>query len=100
MNTILFSFLVATSPTQQVGRDDAAVGRSLSDSAITFTNSIALLLKANCAPCHFPGGTVYEKYPFELYETAFTLRKKLGTRLKETEQQALLARWLQGGAKE
>ena len=90
--------MVAISPSQQVRQDDAVV-RNMADSAVTFTNSIAPLLKTNCSPCHFPGGTVYEKYPFELYETAFTLRTKLGTRLKEPDLQSLLARWLEDGAK-
>jgi len=100
MNLVLV-YLLAVSLEPPSARQSDTVPRFVpADSSVTFTTSIAPLLKANCTPCHFSGGTVFEKYPFELYETAFTLRTKLGTRLKEPDQQALLARWLQGGAKE
>ncbi len=98
MTTIVVSFLIITS-SPSVNQTDASLASTPADSAITFTTSIAPLLKANCTPCHFPGGTVHDQYPFEEYATAFALRKRLGTRIKEPEQQALLARWLDGGAK-
>lgn len=100
MNSIVVFFLVALSPSTPLIQNDAVSGKGFADSTVTFGASIAPLLKANCTPCHFPGGVVFEKYPFEDYETVFALRKKLGTRLKEPEQQALLARWLEGGARQ
>lgn len=98
MNSIVFYFLIAIFPSTPE-KNDIAVATELADSTVTFAGSIAPLLKANCSPCHFPGGAVYEKYPFEEYETAYALRKRLGVRLKEPDQLALLARWLEGGAK-
>ena len=68
--------------------------------AVTFQQSIAPLLKANCSPCHYEGGQVVGKYPFEDYKTVKKLGEKLNTRLKEKEQQSLIAEWLKSGAKE
>lgn len=99
MNSIVVFFLISLSASTPLKLNDVTEGTACADSTATFAASIAPLLKVNCTPCHFPGGTVYEVYPFEDYETVFALRKRLGTRLKEPEQQALLARWLEGGAK-
>ena len=77
--------------------------QTIADSAqtkYTFQEHIAPLLKTNCSPCHYEGGTVVDKYPFEDYKTVKRLGEKLNTRLKEKEQQALIVDWLKTGAKE
>jgi hypothetical protein len=61
-----------------------------------FKDSIAPLLKRNCTPCHFTGGKMYEKLPFDNYETVSRLGKKLNTRLKG-EQADVVSRWIDGG---
>jgi len=66
--------------------------------AITFRQTILPLLKTNCSPCHFEGGVVYGRYPFDDYATAKTLGEKLNTRLKEEKQKSLIMDWLNAGA--
>ena len=63
---------------------------------ITFADSIAPLLKRNCSPCHFEGGEVFARLPFEKYETVRGLGKKLKTRLRG-ENAAIVDRWIAGG---
>ncbi len=70
------------------------------DSVATFQSDIAPLLKSNCTPCHFPGGKMYQEYPFDDYSTVHRLRKRLHTRLEKPEQKAILTRWIDSGAKE
>ncbi|SRR5258706_12570232 len=70
------------------------------DTSYTYRRNILPLLKANCNPCHFPGGKVFAKLPFDQYKTVARLGKKLNTRLKEKEQQALINSWVALGAKE
>ena len=66
-----------------VSMDQLAQDKQASKSAsVTFADSIGPILKENCSPCHFEGGKIYERYPFDRYETARTLRKRLNTRLK------------------
>jgi hypothetical protein len=59
----------------------------------TFRHDIAPLLKANCTPCHFKGGKVVDRYPFEQYEIVRKLGLRLNTRLKGADAD-LIARWV------
>ena len=70
------------------------------DTLYTYHIDILPLLQTNCNPCHFPGGKVYKKLPFDNYKTVATLCKKLNTRLKKKEQQAIINGWIELGAKE
>ncbi len=70
------------------------------DTLYTYQKNILPLLQANCNPCHFPGGKVYKKLPFNDYKTVASLGKKLNTRLKQKEQQAIILGWVQSGARE
>ena len=100
---VLFLLILVTALLQDrdaiYARQDAKQADSIYI-AVTFQQSIAPLLKANCKPCHYEGGTVVGKYPFEDYKTVKKLGEKLNTRLKEKEQQSLIVEWLKTGAKE
>ena len=37
--------------------------------SIQFKSTIQPILQKNCSPCHFPGGKMYEKMPFDKGET-------------------------------
>ncbi|MBI3787884.1 MAG: hypothetical protein HY276_06455 [Ignavibacteriales bacterium] len=77
---LLLGVTIGSFPLQQ--KANAAKAYSVQDTTFTFRRIILPILKNNCMPCHFPGGTVYERYPFEEYKTVFALRKRLHTRLK------------------
>src|SRR3990172_3288598 len=64
---------------------------------VTFSDSIEPILKENCSPCHFKGGKVYEEYPFDKYETARDLGKRLNSRLKGENADSVL-RWIETGS--
>lgn len=83
--------------TQQ--NQDKSKANSTKNTTLTFQSDILPLLKKNCMPCHFAGGTVYDRYPFENYKTVFALRKRLHTRLK-SEQLDVVNAWIDSGAKE
>ena len=69
------------------------------DTLYTFHNDVLPLLQANCNPCHFPGGKVYKKLPFDDSTTVAKLGKKLNTRLQKKEQQAIINGWVEFGVK-
>lgn len=69
------------------------------DTVYTYQKDVFPLLQANCNPCHFPGGKVYSRMPFDDYKTVASLGKKLNTRLKKQKQQALINRWIELGEK-
>ena len=61
---------------------------------IDFTTQIRPILKARCQPCHFSGGKVYARMPFDRQETIKSLGTKLFTRIKDQKEQQLIREFL------
>jgi hypothetical protein len=61
---------------------------------IDFDTQIKPILQAKCAPCHFSGGTMYQRLPFDRAETIKTLGTKLFTRIKDENEQRLIREFL------
>lgn len=68
-------------------------GRALSPSQASFEKTIRPLLADRCAPCHAPGGTMYEKLPFDDAEVVASHVPGMKKRLKGDDLKALEA-WL------
>lgn len=52
---------------------------------IDFEMDIVPILKARCSPCHFPGGKMYEKMPFDKSKTIRDHAAGVTRRLKEQD---------------
>jgi hypothetical protein len=61
---------------------------------IDFATQVRPLLEARCTPCHFAGGKMYERLPFDRPETIKQLGTKLFTRIKDEKEQRLLSDFL------
>ena len=59
-----------------------------------FDTQIKPIFQARCQPCHFSGGQVYNKMPFDKPETINRLGEKLFTRIKDKEEQRLIREFL------
>ena len=59
-----------------------------------FTTEIKPIFQARCQPCHFPGGKVYDRLPFDKPETITRLGTKLFTRIKDEKEQRLIRDFL------
>jgi len=59
-----------------------------------FDKQVKPILQAKCMPCHFPGGKVYEKLPFDRPETITRLGTKLFTRIKDEDQRRIIREFL------
>lgn len=57
---------------------------------VDFKTQIQPMLEARCQPCHFPGGKMYERLPFDRPETIRVLGDRLFTRIKDEREQELL----------
>ena len=62
--------------------------------AVDFARDIRPILEARCQPCHFPGGKMYERLPFDRAQTIRDLGPKLFTRIKTPDQQATIGQFL------
>jgi hypothetical protein len=61
---------------------------------VDFSTQIKPMLQAKCQPCHFSGGTVYAKMPFDRPETIKTMGTKLFTRIKDENERRLIRDFL------
>jgi hypothetical protein len=59
-----------------------------------FATQVRPLLEARCMPCHFAGGKMYERLPFDRPETIKKLGTNLFTRIKDEKEQRLLKEFL------
>jgi len=59
-----------------------------------FTAEIKPIFQTRCQPCHFSGGKVYDRMPFDKPETITRLGTKLFTRIKDEKEQRLVRAFL------
>ena len=62
---------------------------------VDFTSHILPVLQERCSPCHFPGGRMYDRLPFDQEGTILLLGTKLFTRLREPLDQELIRAYLE-----
>jgi len=67
---------------------------SATDAKVDFDSQIVPLLKSKCMPCHFSGGKVYDKLPFDRQETIKKLGTKLFTRIQDENDRKLIREFL------
>jgi hypothetical protein len=83
---------------QQESRPAPALTASLPPPAnphwVDFNTQVRPLLEDRCQPCHFTGGKMYERLPFDRPETIRSLGEKMFTRIRDEHEQALLRSFL------
>jgi hypothetical protein len=62
--------------------------------AVDFARDVRPIIDPHCQPCHFTGGKVYGKMPFDRPETIVRLGTKLFTRIKDERQRAVIRQFL------
>jgi hypothetical protein len=61
---------------------------------VDFAREVKPILETRCRPCHFPGGRMYDRMPFDEPETLRELGEKLFGRIKDQESQATIRAFL------
>jgi hypothetical protein len=61
---------------------------------VDFQRDIVPILAQKCQPCHFPGGKMYSKLPFDRPETITLLGEKLFTRIRDDPSRATIRKFL------
>ncbi|HEX6096476.1 MAG TPA: hypothetical protein VF432_09150 [Thermoanaerobaculia bacterium] len=67
---------------------------SPSPQPVDFTHDVRPILERRCQPCHFPGGKMHAKLPFDKPETIDQLGERLFSRIKKDEEQAVIRAFL------
>jgi mono/diheme cytochrome c family protein len=60
----------------------------------TFRAEIAPLLATRCAPCHNPGGKMYDRLPFDDPATVAGHPEGILKRIKDPAEHSLIERWI------
>jgi hypothetical protein len=63
-------------------------------SKVDFATEVKPILQARCQPCHFAGGKMYERLPFDRPETIRTLGTKLFTRIEDENEKRVIRDFL------
>jgi hypothetical protein len=62
--------------------------------AVDFAKQIRPILEERCQPCHFQGGKMYSRLPFDRPQTIVRLGKKLFTRIHDEKTRDLIRQFL------
>jgi len=72
----------------------AAITTSAPKARVDFETQLKPIFKSKCMPCHFSGGKMYDRLPFDKPETIRKLGTKLFTRIKEETDRRLIEDFL------
>ena len=61
---------------------------------VDFNSEVRPIFERRCQPCHFPGGKMYQRLPFDRPETIVKLNTKVFTRIKDEQDRAVIRRFL------
>ncbi len=59
-----------------------------------FAATVRPILVSHCAPCHEPGGKMYERLPFDRAETISSHSAGVLRRIKAPDERAAIEKWL------
>lgn len=61
---------------------------------VDFTSQVRPIFESRCMPCHFQGGTMYQRLPFDQPRTIKSLGEKLFTRIKNENERRVIREFL------
>jgi len=61
---------------------------------VDFDSQVKPIFQSKCMPCHFNGGQMYERLPFDRSETIRKLGTRLFTRIKNEDERRLVEQFL------
>ena len=67
---------------------------SITRAHVDFDTQLKPMLQSTCMPCHFSGGQMYERLPFDKPATIRKLGTRLFTRIKEEDKRRLIEDFL------
>jgi hypothetical protein len=73
---------------------DTTVPPAPSAHLVSFEGQIRPILEARCSPCHFEGGVMYRRLPFDRPQTIRHLGTKLFTRIMNEGEQGVVSLFL------
>lgn len=96
MVLLLVEFGGAAKPARMtvLGSPASAAAASGPKARVDFDTQVKPILQSKCMPCHFSGGQMYDRLPFDKPATIKKLGVKLFTRIKEENDRRLIEDFL------
>ena len=92
--TLLLEAVTAAHPVHHQQACTQSEHRRAAQEPSEFEANVRPILDQHCKPCHFAGGRMYDKLPFDRPETILKLGEKLFTRIKNEDDRAVIRRFL------
>ena len=67
---------------------------------VNFTTMVQPIFEKHCSPCHFPGGKMYEKLPFDQGETIVNHQAGVLRRIKAEDEVRLIKQYVEQSKRE
>ena len=95
---ILFSCFIMLQ-TGGIFRDNSLRNKKIALSSATekkldFQKDVLPVLIQNCSPCHFPGGKMYDKLPFDKEATILNNAERILKRVEKDEKKAAIKEFI------
>ena len=84
----------STKPVYSAVAPPMLVERSATKNHVDFDTQIKPMLQSKCMPCHFSGGQMYDRLPFDQPATIRKLGTRLFTRIKDEDKRRLIEDFL------
>ena len=84
----------SSQPPASAAAAEASVAAQPTTEAVDFARDVRPVMESRCQPCHFPGGKMYDRLPFDKPETIRELGERLFTRIKAENEQAVIRQFL------
>ena len=94
MVLLLVEFGGAARPARMVVLGSSASAATAPKARVDFDTQVKPIFEAKCMPCHFSGGQMYDRLPFDKPATIKKLGVKLFTRIKEENDRRLIEDFL------
>ncbi|MFI5128351.1 MAG: hypothetical protein ACHQFX_00105 [Chitinophagales bacterium] len=78
-------------------KDDPAEKKNIlvaNERKIDFEKEVLPVLVKNCSPCHFTGGKMYDKLPFDKESTLINNAEKILKRVEKDEKKAIVKEFI------
>lgn len=89
------SLVVAAEHVREPASAEATAGKA---GTISFATQIQPILQTRCNPCHFPGGKMYEKMPFDQVRIILDHPEGILKRINEGEDGRLVRQFIESHA--
>jgi len=75
------------------GRETNSTATEKTDT-VNYNTEVLPILQKKCTPCHFPGGKMYEKMPFDNRSTILSHEAGVLKRFKDQHESALIKQFI------